>query len=248
MKILKIAFCLLLSTSAWASSDAIWQGNWLMGAAIGFADRDASIQTTLSYGGPGVLLTPETIVGVDYEDSGFIWGLLVGYQAINQKWLVGGEFNLDWHNFDEEHAYAFADAANILGWEATARYKRNVMMGLTSRWGYAIVPYFMPYFRLGVELGNDKIDATFENSFFYPSGINIGERTWVYRFLIGAGIEIPLLMTCGATTRVEFNFHSKGRSLEANGIIADGLFIPDVTTTMQPSEQSARIVLIWNFF
>ena len=110
----------------------------------------------------------------------------------------------------------------------------------------------MPYGRIGAELGSDRLSVTFgfnnpleaDNN---PLATN-EERQWVYRFLFGVGVELPLVPACGTTFRVEYDFHSKGRTLIATTAINDGIFNPSFQAESQPFTQSGTISVVWNFF
>jgi opacity protein-like surface antigen len=231
-----------------------WIDNWLVGISGGYADRNGAL-TVMSTN--NVLFTinentfpsHSTTYSRNLSDNGFIWGILVGYQAICHQWLVGIELNADRQSISQEHEFAFIDADHFLAWNGSARYQRKMMAGLTGRIGYAVRTNFMPYLRGGVELGDDRL-----KTFYYSPLVQEGlpafneQNQWVYRFLLGAGVEFPIFPACGFTLRVEYDYHSKGKTLQTSATVFDGGFGYLFASQSQPQTQSARMTLVWNFF
>lgn len=240
-------FFISLTAQAFESD---WLGNWLVGASAGYGSRTGSNQTQLSYNGSLFPSTyPQSLIISDYSAPGIIFGLFMGYQAVKGNWLVGGELNVDHHDMNDDLPFAFTDAGNAIGWSAVTNYKRDLVAALTARVGYALAPYFMPYVRLGVELGRDKLSTRYEaNPSVYPNSIEVSTATYVHRALSGFGFEIPLPMTCGATFRMEYNWHSKSKTVKASGFLPDGLVTPAFESALQPQTHSGRVALVWNFF
>ena len=239
-----------------------WEGNWLLGASLGFADREASRETTLTYvSNFGFLNFPVSDIVRDHADKGIIQGIFGGYQAICNRWLMGIEMGIEWHHFDKNQAFAFSDAGGLFGWLGNARYRRNGMIDLSGRIGFAVTPVFMPYVRLGAEFGQDRFEAQYAlaPAFATPILVESTQKHWTHRFLAGVGVEIPIPRTCGATLRLEYDFHSKARTIELQGdtivelssrrrALARGVPTAEFITGMQPYTQSGRISLVWNFF
>lgn len=245
-----LAGIFFISLSAHAAWDRAWTGNWLVGASAGYGSQTGSNQTQLSYNGSSIPLTfPQSRIIRDYSAPGSIWGLFTGYQAVKDYWLVGGEVNLDRHDMNDDLAFAFTDTNGAIGWRGTTRYKRDLVLGFTARVGYAITPFFLPYVRAGVEFGHDKISTRYTgNPSVYPYSIEMSTRTYVHRALSGFGFEVPLPMTCGGSFRMEYNWHSKSKTVKAHGNLPDGLINPAFETSLQPQTHSGRAALVWNFF
>lgn len=221
-----------------------WIKSWVLGFSAGYADREGGTSIEVRYGGfPAIF--PTDVVR-DYSSLGKIFGVFGGYQETKGNWLRGIEVNIDDHELDDSMALAFSDPSSFVGWGATVRYKRRLMAGLTARVGYQIVDYAMPYVRLGAEVGRDTYWTSFTNNTAFVPGITIRERTWVYRFLSGIGIEFPIYCTA-LTMRVEYNYHSKGKTLEADGIFTDGVLNPIYNSNLQPRTQSGRIAIVRKF-
>lgn len=239
----------ILPGLAVASLQRGWTGNWYMGGSLGYATLYGDDHTNMMYGFGALAANTAVDVYRDYSDNGLLVGVLAGYQEIRNQWLVGAEFTADLQSIDKNHPFAFSDAQELVGWNADVRYQRRNMLGLVGRVGYAVTPFMMPYFRLGVEFSNDKMTTSyFGNPAVYPYDVVISQAHWLHRFLIGVGAEVPLPHTCGATMRLEYNFHSKGRTIEEYGSLVDGIFSPQFYNEMQPEMQSGRISLVWNFF
>ncbi|MFI4937079.1 MAG: outer membrane protein [Candidatus Berkiellales bacterium] len=254
MKKTAIAFyfagLLLVSFTLKASIKPGWTGNWYVGGSLGYADLNGDLNTTMNYTGnaiPGQFL--QTLNVINYTDTGFVVGALVGYQEIWHQWLVGGELNFDLQSIDRNHTFAFSDIDNLIGWTGNARYQRKNMIGLSGRVGYAVSPYFMPFARLGVGFSDDKLITSFAgNPGVYPNEVVMTEQHWIHCFLLGAGAEIPIPHTCGATVRLEYNFYSRARTVQGFGLLLDGVISPTFQSGIQPEMQMIRMSLVWNFF
>lgn len=239
----------MFCTNAVASLQPGWVGNWYMGISAGYADLYGEFNSSLAYNGAVAPLAPDTPIVRNFADTGLIVSALGGYQEINHQWLVGAEVNFDLQSIDDDHHYAFSDNQGLVGWTANGRFQRRRMIGLTGRVGYAITTIFMPYVRLGMEISDDKYRASFVgNPSVLPVEIVINEKHWVHRFLTGFGVEIPIPDTCGGTMRLEYNIHSKERTIQGSGSVIDGVFSPTITSGGQPKMHSARLSLVWNFF
>lgn len=249
----RMAFYLLgllcLSLTAKASIQPGWVGNFLIGVSAGYADLYGDLSTSLNYQGRepdnDIFQTSYST----YDNSGFMLGVLAGYQEIRHLWLVGAEINFELHALDEVHQLDFSDSHRQIDWMGTVRYSRKNTIGISGRLGFAMTQYFMPYLRLGGEFSRDTLSAAFSGDMaVFPQELVISKRHWLHRFLLGIGAEFPLLETCGATIRVEYNFHSKARTIKGEATYLDEIYSPTLQTGFQPQMQSAKISFIWNFF
>ncbi|MGD9591413.1 MAG: outer membrane protein [Candidatus Berkiella sp.] len=248
MKKVKLALCVtagLLATSAQAQ----WQGNWLLGVSAGGAWHDSDdLNVTVAQGGAAPFARTY-FTNNDNDDGNFIWGLLAGYQARCNGWLLGAEINVDWRNDgDNDYGFAFTDAT-VGGVTGFVSHDRDVVVGLTGRLGYEVSPYFMPYIRLGVDHGDRDFD--FAITTVAPAAIitaasnNDNNHNW--GFVGGVGAEFPLPMVAGLSLRAEWNYHSRGHN--DNDIVA---LASDNVTLFTVSggdrhEQTARASLVFNF-
>ena len=247
----QLLLCVLLCAMTPTLTQARWLGNWLLGASLGYADREATLRTQSTdflFNADGDLIESiPTQIQTDYTDKGFIQGIFGGYQAVCNRWLLGLELGLEWHHFDKVHPFLHVDEANLLFFEGFACYKRSGMIDISSRFGFAITEYFMPYLRLGAEFGRDVFEIDFVPTLAVLGTSSDKQKHWTHRFLVGAGAEIPLPHTCGATLRLEYDYHSKARSFVLEGSTVP---LPDIiifNTSIQPSTQSVRMSLVWNF-
>jgi hypothetical protein len=145
--------------------------------------------------------------------------------------------------------FAFADSQNLVGWNGQISYDRKFVLGLTGRVGYSFVSFLMPYVRFGVEMSDDEIHSFYRDNtsnIVFPTGDGHTE-TWVYRFLVGIGAELPLPTCLPLSLRMEYNYHSKGKTLDATSVGVGGV-APVFNASLQPWANSGRIVLVWNFF
>ncbi|MBI2791449.1 MAG: hypothetical protein HYX61_05785 [Gammaproteobacteria bacterium] len=229
--------------------ESVWKKEWdksfLVGVLGGYADREANLLATVSYG--GIPIVPQSIIVRDVSDTGLIYGVLAGYQGKCQKWILGLELNVENHEFEEDHPFAFSDPAGLFGITGNTRYERDWMAGLTVRAGYYIVDYVMPYVRLGAETGRDRLQTTFSANFDGETGsILLQDERWIWRFLSGVGIEFPIYCTA-LTMRMEYQFHSKGKTLDTDNIFTDGDVMPIFNSNMQPKTQTGIIAIVRNF-
>lgn len=237
--------------------------HWLMGISGGFAGRSSNASATVIYtnANPPFAGIPPITVIEDYDDSGYTWGLLVGYQAECDGWILGGELSVDWEDIAENHPFAFSDVAVLnnevgLAWNGNFRYERDIVIGLTARFGYELEsllyffpPVFIPYFRIGLEFSKDSIQASYSGfPEVYPFSASSKHQHWPYRYVFGIGTEFPIKCS-NAAIRMEFDYRSAGQTLETDSNIVDGLIInPIFTTGMNPVVKAGKISLVWNFY
>jgi opacity protein-like surface antigen len=240
MKKLSTAACVVASLMAASTAHAAWEYNFLLGLSGGYAARDGDVDITIFHPAPGSQISAAIR---DIEDDGFIGGLFGGYQARCNGWLFGAELAVDWEDTDSDRAFAFTDILNR-GWSGSAHYDRETLVGLTARGGYEISPYLMPYIRLGAEWSRDKLAYSMAtaNNLLFASGD--GRRT-VTRFIGGVGIEMPIPIMAGLSFRAEYNYHSKGKSVEAASLANDGATL--VVADSKPRTNSGKVSLVWNF-
>lgn len=242
MKKLKIALCLSTALLASTAAQAQWQRNWLLGVsgAYNWGDGNADFSAFNSTTGTLVTFSPS------FDADGWDWGILGGYQARCNGWLLGLELSVDWPDRDSTESFAFATVGNSVVGAATINFDRDTIVGLTARLGYEISDWFMPYLRAGVETGEDKISFTSIITAPAPTAVasNSGERR-AWRFIGGIGAEMPVPVLAGLSLRLEYNYHSKGRSVESTGLASDNVTV--ITTSTKQSDNSAKASLVYNF-
>lgn len=233
VKIVSLLAMGLIPFQAHALWDTGWLDNWLVGVSTGYITREAdivsSITTVSDYGS----------FSRNSSDNGWLGAVFGGYQSIYRQWLIGGEFNLEWENVNSSHDYMFA------GDEVSTRYRRKGVIDFSGRAGYALTSNLMPYLRLGVEVSRDSLASSFEG--ITPDAF-IYNKAWIHRFLVGIGAEMPIPDTCGLTVRLEYDYHSKGKTIEDFGATGIGLQTIEYYTAMQPRSYSGRVSLVWNLY
>ncbi|MFI4936943.1 MAG: outer membrane protein [Candidatus Berkiellales bacterium] len=239
-------------------------GYWLMGISGGYAERRSNVAVNLLYQNPAPALSgmPATFLIQDYEDSGPLWGILVGYQAQCENWILGGEISADWGSFAEDHPFAFSDFDAMsggfgLGWSGSFRYKRDVTIAFTARMGYVleslryfVPPIFIPYVRAGFEVSKDTLQATyFGDPNVFPFSSSSQQSSWPYRFIAGVGVEFPVIDT-NISIRFEYDYHTSGQTIETQSTIFGNpaLVTPNFITAMDPVTNSGKISFVWNFY
>ncbi len=252
MKKVKIALCVaagLLATSAQAQ----WQGNWLLGVSAGGVwQDDDDYSLTISQGGAAPVATTYGYAN-DNDDSHFIWGLLAGYQARCNGWLLGAEVNVDWRgDNDDDNGFAFTTVAPLAigGVTGFVNRDRDVTVGLTGRIGYEVSPYFMPYIRLGADYSDRDFDYTITTvapaAIITASSNNSGNNNW--GFVGGIGAEFPVPVIAGLSFRAEWNYHSRGHQDDnVVALASDNITLFTLNNGGDHHEQTARASLVFNF-
>lgn len=238
-----LVLCWPLSVCAfWLEKD---QSHWLMGVSAGYAELSGSFQNRLTYRAlPNIPLTQTEST---LKDEGGLYSFFIGYQERCNRWIKGLEARVDWYDIDQSHTFSFSDPNNFLLWQGTVKHRRGPTPSFSGRLGYALVPYFTPYLRLGGELSHDKMWSEFStNSPVFPYTLTPHAKTWVYRFLAGIGAEMPIFCTA-LTFRLEFNYHSKGRTIESDAGYTDGVINPIMAGDFQPKMLSYRFSLVRHF-
>lgn len=243
MKKLTSALILASVVSAFGPTvNAGWEYNFLIGASAGYGDRSANFEFNSIHTVAGAVPTD---VKLNYTDDGFIWGLLAGVQATCNGWLFGAELHLDWADFDQNTPYTVN-----LGIPATpaflnARYERGTSLALSARGGYQMTPYLLPYFRVGVEVSDDKLITNGVYATIPSTTFHFEDSRNIYRLLLGAGLEIPLHTIPGLALRGEYNYHAKGKRVSSSGATND--LLNSVGVNMKPDEHAGKFSIVWNF-
>ncbi len=208
--------------------------------------RDPLATTIVNLNNP--LVTNRTVL-TEAADSNLIWGMLAGYQVACLGWFAGVEFDIDWYQLKKSQNLRFSDAAEVHSWLGYVEFERKPVVALVARLGYKIAPYFLPYMRAGVETGQDKLSATFTSARadIVPRTLNVENKERSYRFIAGLGADFPLpIMTCPAL-RLEYNYHGKGRTVEAMGTLNDNTDVfPTFVSSTKPKMQTGTASIVWN--
>lgn len=232
-------------------AQAYTESNWLVGASMGYAERKGTLETTLDFTGTNPDITPAIAhfaFNPKHEDTGFIWGGLIGYQMKSDRWIGGLELNVDSHDIDKLHDYSFTDVAE---WTTDVRYDRGTVVGLTARFGYETRSFLTPYIRLGAETSRDRLLVNL-SALTTPElanrSIYMEDKHRNYRFVGGVGLEMPLPWATCCTARVEYNYHGKGNALRAIGMMVDeDDVLPVFAVNAKPETHSGKFSLTWNF-
>jgi opacity protein-like surface antigen len=212
MKKLALIACLSTSMFISMSAQARWETNWLIGLSGGYASHGPDLEHTFIQLVPGN--APQyAAYHNDFDANDWIWGALGGYQAKCNKLLLGVELNVDWEKRSTQN-FGYGDISFIPDYavNGAVRYKRRSTIGLTGRLGYQALCWLMPYVRLGVETGRDRLEVfmrAYQIGDFYK--YDTSERS--YRFVSGLGLEMPIAQCTGLTVRAEYNYITKNEAL-----------------------------------
>lgn len=190
------------------------EAHWLSGVSVGYTYLKGSITD------PDDVFYKEP-----YSSATFAPYFFMGYQQAYDQWLWGTELNIDWQKVADDRDFTFKMESTVSS--ANVSYEHGVTLGLSERLGYSLTPYFMPYLRFGIEAGKDRLDT-------HVASEATKDKMWVYRFLFGLGVELPLPVKSPLSLRFEYDYHSKGKTLITNA------------AQVQPWAQSARIALVWS--
>lgn len=184
----------------------------------------------------------------DLSENGLFWGAFLGYQEVrNLRFIAGIEFDIaNYSNLNHTHTIAFSDPQALYGTFADVTYEQDWIADLTGRLGYAVSEICIPFVRFGVALSRDKSRVVFTENSVEFGQITLEDRKWVYRFLLGGGIEVPIPCR-NVSIRLEYIVHSKGKTIETDFILLDGIINPVYYAEQQPYIQSGRISFVWNF-
>jgi opacity protein-like surface antigen len=244
-KLLMLAAVSCLSTSVHAG----WEYNWLLGVSGGYAERDGDVN--ISIFGPGPTFDFSSF-NRDVGDHGFVGGVFGGYQARCNRWLFGAELAVDWEDTDADRPFASTITPSVgapIGFSGAASYDRGTVFGLTARAGYALSKYILFYLRAGAEWSRDKLSVN-AATVFTPATVFIipyaaqGKHS-VTRFVGGVGVEMPVPIWDGLSFRAEYDYHSKGHSVNAYGF--DGVAGNGLVADAKPRINSVKASLVWNF-
>lgn len=246
MKKIRTALCLSSVLLMAPAAQAQWETNWLLGASIGYGQINGDSDLVHQHD----LFGAST--GFDHRNHSWLWGVLGGYQARCNEWLFGIELAADWlrrHNGDN---VTFVDNGGFT-WQASGDHHHDPLIGLTARFGYAVSCYFLPYIRLGVETHRHKHDVvavrearTVGEVTFPELDYSLGGSRRSYNFIGGIGAEMPIPMCNGLSFRLEYDYHSRGRSNNANTVIADNGTVINLSGRSHANTGKASVV--YNFF
>lgn len=239
MRKLSTLLCLTSAFALSAPAQAGWEYNALIGLNLGYVDSSMDIDSSVFEA------TNEYRENLNkYNDSGFLWGFLVGYQARCNGWLFGLEANVDWHDLEETRLYNNNNALDQTV-QNSFQFDRGTVIGLTARAGYEINEYIMPYIRLGAETSDDDIRYTTTTNTTGPVVATLQGSERSYRFLGGVGVEMPVPVMSGLSARLEYNYHGKGKPVNATGLASDG--VTAVSVGGKPDAHSGRLSIVYNF-
>lgn len=220
------------------AAQAGWKGNFLLGVEGGYANRDGDLNIDVTEAAPA---TGRADLVLDYNEDGFIWGVLAGYQAKCNRVLLGLEANVSWQDFGERQTYTGFDGNGDF-YNIAAEHERGTVVGLTFRAGYQLNDWVMPYLRAGAETSEDKIIFQ-ANNVTQNSVVALEDEHRTYRFVGGAGLEFPLIHQ--AVLRLEYKYSSSGKASALGNIPGSG---ETIDTEIDGNNQHAGLVaFVWNF-
>ncbi len=238
MNKLLTTLCLSSAILACTPLQAAWQGNWLVGASGGYTHNRGELNVTLINE-----LGRQSVMTSRFKDDGWFLGVLGGYQVRCNGWVLAPEINIDWYDLsdnDNDDDFAYTDSSNR-GWNAQSEYKREWVAGLTGRVGYDIATWLTPYVRGGLEWSKDKLSYS-QTRFDNTRTIAADGSKNAIRGVVGLGVEVPVPNYNCITVRAEYDFHGKGRIVDASNTVLSNT----VDVTREPYYQTAFVSVVWN--
>ena len=233
--LLSLILCSCLFVSGFAH--ATWAGRFLIGAEGGLAYRDADLNYDILHPVPNRsthLIRPN-------NDTGFMAGILGGYELTCNDYFGSLELHAHWEDFGDAHTFFYNDVLTN-GYAGSATYERGAVFGLSTRLGYHLTPWMGAYIRLGAETSRDKI--IFQSTRVVPAGpvINLHHSEQVFRFLGGFGFQWPVLKQ--ATVRLEYNYASRVK-VSTSGFASDNLIF--YSAHVRPLQHGIKAAFVWYF-
>lgn len=253
MRIQRILLCALSTLLLSTAVKAHWQGHWLFGISGGYVREDSEMNIEMKYTDPAPPIVARSDLSITMRDHAWLKGLLFGYATTCRDWLLGAELHMDFDNSDDDHVLVFADLSNpifgnFISWNTKANLERQPTIGLTARWGYAMAPYFLPYFRFGAQTSEEKFEVTFNTDpLLSTSAITLRDQRRQVHWLAGLGMEMPI--PCSQiSARLEYNYLFPDHTLEDQKmLIAPAAKNPLFESEISPRTHIAKISLVWNF-
>lgn len=221
-RILISIFALATSlVSPFVSAELLPVGKLILGMDIGYASRSGDLNSnyhvTATRPGAFALLPVGTAlnsVTPKLSDSGTVLGLLGGYELQWRDFFGGIEGHIEFGRYEQAKQYHFSNANPVLvgavgapvQFIAEATYIQGTRYGASFRFGMDVPPMFKPYVRVGGEYSDHEVSIT--NTFTAALPLpwdHFSEKKGLWTWLLGAGIEIPLLSDL-VGIRAEYNY------------------------------------------
>jgi hypothetical protein len=237
----RITLCVLALFYSIAAQ-AVYESNWLFGVGAGNVSRQGTVN--IDAGGP-----EDAIGSVHLRQTGLIWGVTSGYQGRCDGWLLGGELHVDWDRGLQENDAFMMDPPSTFN--VAVKLHRKIAVGFSTRLGYELgpdlfdyTPFFLPYVRLGFESSKDHLNLflTDQQTQVYVDSEG-SRRDW--RFILGAGLEVPVIYIMGLSVRLEYDYMPKGRVIENYALASDQTSL--VVSNTNSHTHAIRGYLVWNF-
>lgn len=172
--------------------------------------------------------------GQEHRETHLIGGLLAGYERACTPWVWGleGEIAHQWRATKQPFVLNGDNHASL-----TLEWERQNILSVSWRVGYEVAPYILPYARVGIAVGRDRIALTARTS-------SLGQREengelWNGRLFTGLGLEVPLPLCGDGRFRVEYDYYFKNRP---RGLSADAWEM-----RIQPIVRALKVALVWYF-
>lgn len=222
--------------------------DWLLGLSGGYIVQRARLTSTLNY--TQAALVPglfQTHFRNNIHDNSGMIGVLGGVQFNCNNWFLGLELALDGHSLDETYSFVNADVFGARGWNGQAQYDRGASFSGSLRWGYKVTKTIWPFIRLGVEASQDELTVTFSGASSYPGAYTTKDEKTMARFLAGFGAESIFPKVDPLKLRLEYNYLSRGKRLESQGLIIEGVADPYFMSETLARNHLWKFSVVWYF-
>ncbi len=229
------------SLAVLADHISVNRSHFLLGAQAGYAARNGDLNIDITHPAPGSQISSHVR---DHDDTGFIFGFLGGYEWVYDEFLFGIEASIGFQDFGDEKNFAYLDSLTPRnGYSAKAQFEREVVLGLSTRFGYYLAPWISSYMRLGAETSDEIIRFQSSTSGAPAVSVNIEQGRRSARFIGGFGFEFPLLHH--TTLRLEYNYSTRGKGASHTVLGSDGMTTFSVNA--KPAQHAVNLAFVWNF-
>lgn len=237
-----IAACYSTSVMAvLADHITVNRSHFILGASAGYASRTGDLNIDITHPAPTSVVSNHVQT---HDDTGFLFNILAGYEWIYDEFLFGIEASLGFQDFGDEQRFAYLDAQSPRnGYNGVAKFTRDVVIGLSGRFGYQLAPWITTYIRAGAETSDDEIYFQSSRGAPIPISVNIDQGRRTVRFLGGFGFEFPMMYS--TNLRLEYQFSSRGRGSSYTQLASDNLTV--FSPNIKPIQHAIYLSYVWNF-
>jgi hypothetical protein len=141
---------LLLASALGTAAVAAPFNGWYAGVETGYASRSNEYSAT------DIVINNASAANAKStkKTNGMLYNFFAGYGVTSNNFYFGGEVHFGDSNNSKSNAFDFSNSAGKQN--VTAKYDRGMNYGIAPRFGYAVTPDMLVFFKLGLEMSRDK--------------------------------------------------------------------------------------------